>query len=271
VPDIKLVALDLDDTLLRTDLTISPRAQAAIKKAVALGTAVTFATGRMYKSARPFAVELGLDLPLITYVGALVKYVDGREVYHRPLSLETAGKIIDFLLPYKYHINIYINDELYMEKESPEGARYANISKVPVHFVNDLRETLQASPAPTKILALSGAPEIAALLADIQQAFGGQVHITRSKPYFLEISDLGATKGQALAGLARSLNLTAGQVMAIGDSWNDLDMIEYAGIGVAMGNAEAEVKAAAQYITLNNDDDGVAEAIEKFVINRNIK
>lgn len=265
MPEIKLVALDLDDTLLRTDLTISPRAQDAIRKAVGLGCAVTFATGRMYKSARPFAVELGLDLPLITYVGALVKYVDGREVYHRPLELELALRILNFLRPYGYHINVYINDELYMEKESPEGARYANVSKVPVHFVEDLRQSLQTNP--TKILVLAAPPQVNALMKELEKAFSGQVHITRSKPHFLEISDLGATKGQALAGLAASLNLTAGQVMAIGDSWNDLDMIEYAGLGVAMGNADPEVKDAAQYITLNNDDDGVAEAIEKFVIN----
>jgi len=266
VSKIKLVAIDLDDTLLKNDLTISPRAKNAITKAVESGVAVTFATGRMFASALPFALDLKLDLPLITYQGALVKYVDGRVVYHKPLQMELAKKVVDFLLPYKYHVNLYVNDELRMERESPEGRRYANISKVPLHFYDNLYEAL--SDEPTKILIIAKEQELDELARALYNAFGAEVNITKSKPYFLEVANKDATKGLALAELARSLNLTAAQVMAIGDSWNDLDMIEYAGIGVAMGNAAPEVKEVANYITRSNDDDGVAEAIELFILKK---
>lgn len=262
--DIKLVAIDLDDTLLKNDLTISPRAKNAIAKAVESGVAVTFATGRMYASALPFARDLKLDMPLITYQGALVKYVDGREVYHKPLQMELAKRVVDFLMPYKYHVNLYVHDELRMERESPEGRRYAKISKVPLHFYDNLYEAL--SDEPTKILIIAKEQELDELAAALQQKFGSEVNITKSKPYFLEVANKLATKGLALAELAHSLNLEASQVMAIGDSWNDLDMLEYAGLAVAMGNAAPEVKKAADYITLSNDDDGVAEAIERFVL-----
>lgn len=266
VPDIKLIAIDLDDTLLKNDLTISPRAKQAIKEAVNQGVAVTFATGRMFSSALPYALDLQLDLPLITYQGALVKYVDGRVIYHKPIPLELAKKAVKFLQPYGYHVNLYINDELYMEKESPEGSRYLKIAKVPVHLVNDLSEALTVEP--TKMLIIVEDAGIDQLACDLGREFGTSLNIMKSKSHFLEIGNKEATKGHALADLAQSLLLQPAQVMAIGDSWNDLDMIIYAGWGVAMENAVEEVKQHAQYITCKNDDDGVAEAIEKFVLNK---
>ena len=267
MPEIKLIAIDLDDTLLRNDLTISPRAKKAIKRAAEAGTAVTLATGRMYASALPFARDLKLNLPLITYQGALVKYAGGQVVYHKPLPLSLSRRIARHILPYGYHLNVYINDELYMDRESPEGRRYLSISKVPVHLVENLPEAIDQNP--TKLLVIAEEPQLDALATDLRAVFGTAVNITKSKPHFLEIGHRKATKGLALERLARSLGLQASQVMAIGDSWNDLDMIEFAGIGVAMANALPEVKEIADYITCNNDDDGVAEAIEKLVLNSN--
>lgn len=262
---IKLIAIDLDDTLLKNDLTISPRAKKAISRAAAAGTAVTLATGRMYASALPYACELGLNLPLITYQGALVKYASGEVVYHQPLPLSLTRKLLKFILPYGYHLNVYIDDELYMEKDSPEGQRYLRVSKVPVHLVENLPQMIDRDP--TKLLIIAEEPQLDALAADLRAAFGATVNITKSKPHFLEIGHRKATKGLALKRLASSMGLRSARVMAIGDSWNDIDMLKYAGIGVAMANAAPEVKEAADYITCNNDDDGVAEAIEKIVLN----
>ncbi|MCR4441636.1 MAG: Cof-type HAD-IIB family hydrolase [Peptococcaceae bacterium] len=264
MPDIKLIAIDLDDTLLKNDLTISPRAKKAITRAVESGVAVTLATGRMFASALPFARDLNLDLPLITYQGALVKYADGRVVYHQPLPLGLAREVSRFLKPYGYHVNVYINDELYMEKDSPEGQRYAGIARVPVHLVEDLRAALTQDP--TKMLVIVEEPEIDYLIADLKKEFAGTINITKSKSNFLEIGHKEATKGRALESLARSLGLAPSRVMAIGDSWNDIDMLEFAGLGVAVENAAPEVKRAARYITRSNDDDGVAEAIENLVL-----
>ncbi|MGI6225822.1 MAG: Cof-type HAD-IIB family hydrolase [Peptococcales bacterium] len=259
----KLIAIDLDDTLLRNDLTISERAQKAISTAIEKGTLVTFATGRMYCSALPYALDLGLDLPLITYQGALVKYADGREVYHRPIELEIAKEVIRFTKPFGIHTNAYINDELYMEEATGWGKQYAKIAKAPVHYV-ELPNTLEQDP--TKILFIDESDKLDELAEKIAQKFPKVINITKSQKTFLEISHPKATKGNALRELAESLGINRQQVIAIGDNMNDLDMIEYAGCGVAVGNAVTPLKDAADLIVKSNNDDGVAEAIENLVL-----
>jgi len=262
--DVKLIAIDLDDTLLRTDLTISARAKKAITSAAGRGISVTLATGRMYASALPYAIDLGLNLPLITYQGALVKYADGRLVSEKPLSRQLAKDLVSFILPYGYHLNVYMNDELYMEKDSPEGRRYIQTSKVPVHLEENLVSKINTDPS--KLLIIAEEPRLDTLAGEVREVFGETVNLTKSKPYFLEIGHPEATKGLALKDLADSIGLSAAEVMAIGDSWNDLDMLEYAGFGVAMANSLPEIKQAARYVTANNDDDGVAEAIERWAL-----
>jgi len=264
LPKVKLIAIDLDDTLLRTDLTISARAKNAIMSAAQKGISITLATGRMYASALPFAQELNLNLPLITYQGALVKYADGRLVYHKPLPQQLARELVRFILPYGYHLNVYMNDELYMDKDSPEGRRYVNTSKVPVHLEENLVDNINVDPS--KLLIIAEEPQLDVLACEVRNAFGDIVNITKSKPYFLEIGHVEASKGLALRDLAESLGYCAGEVMAIGDSWNDFDMLEYAGFSVAMENSMPEIKKIAKYVTLNNDDDGVAEAIERWAL-----
>ena len=262
--EVKLIAIDLDETLLRTDLTISKRAKSAIFSACRKGISVTLATGRMFAAALPFAQELKLNLPLITYQGALVKYADGRLVYHKPLSQQIARELVGFILPYGYHLNVYMNDELYMDKDSPEGRRYITTSKVPVHLEENLVDNITVDPS--KLLIIAEEERLDALASDVRNAFGDIVNITKSSRYFLEIGHPEATKGLALSSLADSLGISADEVMAIGDSWNDLDMIAYAGFSVAMENAVPEIKKIARYVTRKNDDDGVAEAIERWAL-----
>ncbi|MFZ7101309.1 MAG: Cof-type HAD-IIB family hydrolase [Peptococcaceae bacterium] len=259
----KLIAIDLDDTLLRNDLIISTRAKNAIRESIAQGTLVTFATGRMYRSALPYALDLKLDLPLITYQGALVRYADGRTVYHRPLPLETAREVINFAKPAGLHINAYLNDELYMEKATEWGTNYSAIVKVPVNYIH-LPAGLHSDP--TKILIIGESNRLDQLSPSLQEHFGETINITKSKDHFLEISHPVATKGNALKELALSLDIPREQVIAIGDNMNDLDMIKFAGCGVAMGNAVEPLKQAADIVTRTNDDDGVAEIIEKLVL-----
>lgn len=259
----KLIAIDLDDTLLRNDLTISPRAQKAIGAAMDRGILVTFATGRMYRSALPYALDLGLDLPLITYQGALVKYADGREVHHRPIELNTAKQVIEFAKPAGLHINAYIDDELYMEADTKWGKKYASIAKAPINYLelpNDLKDD------PTKILFIGESDELDLMVLKLKEKFSETINVTKSKEIFLEVSHPKATKGNALKELAESLQIRAEQVIAIGDNMNDLDMIQYAGCGVAVGNAVEALKKAADLVAGSNDDDGVAQAIEQLAL-----
>jgi Cof subfamily protein (haloacid dehalogenase superfamily) len=267
LPDYGLVAIDLDDTLLTSGLEVSPRAERAIRRAQESGVVVTLATGRMFLSAAPFARRLGIDAPIITYQGALVKHpVTGAELLHRALANHTARAVIERLRAHGYHINVYLDDRLYMEVLTELGRRYADLSRVEAHPVGDLLAHLGGRD-PTKVLAIGGEDDIERLEREMLALFPPErVHITRSKLKFLEFSHPRATKGRALEYLAEHCGVPREAVMAIGDGYNDLDMVAWAGLGVMMGNARDEVKRHADHVTASNDADGVAEAIERFVL-----
>ncbi|MBM7853649.1 Cof subfamily protein (haloacid dehalogenase superfamily) [Desulfohalotomaculum tongense] len=256
----------MDDTLLDSDLNISPRVIEAVRKVREKGIHITLATGRMFCSAKPYAQKLGINLPLITYQGALVKNALSEEVLlHRPVPLELARRVVAKIKEYRYHINVYIDDTLYVEKITPEAEIYARISGIKAHPVGDLLQFLQQPP--TKVLAVASEREIDELQREVKPLFGEQLHITKSKPQFLEFSHPRATKGDALAMLAEHFGVQRHQVMAIGDGDNDVEMLRYAGMGVVVGNAREEIKALAGYVAPSNDEDGVAEALEKLVLN----
>ncbi|GAB6179412.1 Cof-type HAD-IIB family hydrolase [Desulfotomaculum defluvii] len=265
MPNYKMIAIDLDDTLLNTNLKISPRNKEYIKRAKEAGIHVTLATGRMFCSALPYAKELELNLPLITYQGALVKEAQTGEVLiHRPVPLEQAREVIEWGSKLGYHVNVYVNDTLYVEKITPEAEAYQKISRIPAQPVGNLLHFLKE--APTKVLLIGGSEELDTLQEEMTKQYGSTIHICKSKPHFLEFSHPMATKGNALDTLAKGWGLTPAQVIAIGDAPNDLEMIEYAGLGVIMANGDPAVKAKADYVTQSNDNDGVAEVIEKFVL-----
>ncbi len=279
----RLIAVDLDDTLLDNQLKISPRVKGLIQELRGRGVVVTLATGRMFRSSRPIALELGLDLPLITYQGALVKNCfSGEVLLHRTLAVEYALEIIGLAREKGLHINLYLNDELYVERLSPAGEAYARLAGVPVCLVPDLTGLLASENAvdenpvevklphangrigPTKVLLIGDEQYLDNLQAVLKPHYGARVHITKSKPNFLEFTHPLANKGAALAELAKYYGVSRAETMAIGDSFNDLEMLEYAGLGVAMGNARQEIKARAGYVTAANDEDGVAEALQRF-------
>jgi len=264
---VKLVAIDLDDTLLDNSRTISPRARAAIAAAVAQGVTVTVATGRMFPSALPYARQLGLDVPLITYNGALVRCgLSGETLLHKPLDPAAAGAVLALFRERGWYVQVYLDDVLYVRERDASARRYEEIAGVTAVPVGDGLWSLAG--APTKMLAMADPERIPAIDAAVRAACGRRVYTAASKPYYLEITHPDATKGAALAFLAGRLGIGRGAVMAIGDSVNDLDMIEYAGLGVAMGNAGEQVREAADAVTAANDADGVAAAIEEFVLGK---
>ena len=261
----KLVAIDLDDTLLDNDLRISQRVQAVIQAARQQGVQVTLATGRMFRSALPYAEQLDLNLPLITYQGALIKNSRSEEVlYHRPVPTELVRPVAEKVKSFGYHLQMYFEDQVCMEKLTTEGQAYVDLAGVKVTLVSDL---IASCPEPTKILISNYEEARLDELAEVLQAeFGEQLYITKSKPYYLELLHPEATKGKALRVVADYFGIPQEAVIAIGDSFNDLDMIDYAGLGVVMGNARPEIKQHGDYVTATNEDDGVAEVIERFIL-----
>jgi len=262
----KLLALDLDDTLLNEEFTISEKNREAIHKAIQKGVTVTLATGRMFRSTLPYAELLELDVPLITYHGALVKTARSQEeIFHCPVPLDIANEIIDFTEKRGNHLNIYVNDQLFVREDNEMIRLYVSIADVDFQAVGSLREFLKDGP--TKITMITTQEDTLRDYWDLfSKKYHSTLHVVPSKPYFLEITNARATKGQALKALASTLGIKKEEVIAIGDSYNDLDMIEYAGLGVAVENAREDLKKAADYITASNVEDGVAQVIHKYIL-----
>ncbi len=262
----KLLALDLDDTLLNEKNEISHRNREAILEAIRQGVTVTLATGRMFRSALPYAEELGLDVPLITYHGAMVKTSRTRdEIYHCPVPLEQAREITAFAEKEDLHLNLYVNDKLYVKEENEMTNLYISIAGVDYNCVGNLTEFLNEGP--TKITCIiKEENKMEGIWKLLDEKYRDVLFVAQSRPYFLEITNKSSTKGRAVKSLAESMGLQKRDTIAVGDSYNDMDMIEYAGMGVAVENAREEVKRKADYITASNLNDGVAELIEKFIL-----
>ncbi len=263
----KLVAIDMDDTLLSKGLTISQRTKEAIRAAEDRGVKVLIATGRMYSSALPHLKMIGLTGEVITYNGALLSEIkSNKTLQHRPVPLDCCHKIIKLATEEDLHLNLYLDDILYVNKLGFGAEYYEKISGIkPVLIKEDIEEFVDQ--ASTKLLIVEKDLKKVDLIQErLEDSFGDILNITRSKPSFIEIMNKGVSKGNTLAKFIAASNIQPKDVIAIGDSYNDLDMIEYAGVGVAVANARDKVKAAADFVTSSNDEDGVAEAIEKFIL-----
>ena len=260
--DYRLIALDLDGTLLNDAGAISPYNKAVLQRCREAGAVVTLSTGRIYASALPFARELALDdVPLITSHGALVRYADGPIIAHYPLEEAVVWEIYDLVSPQHKDIRLYADDQLYLNDFSAASLAYAQHIGIPPQPLPADFHALH----PTK-LAIVDSPEIIAYYeALLQKRYGSRVYVTKVSETFLEISDPRGTKGLALAALADSLHIPKAQIIAFGDSYNDLPMLEYAGCAVAMGNANAAVKAVCRRITDTNNADGVGKLLAELL------
>ena len=262
VEGIKLVAIDLDGTLLDNDCKIAPKTKEAIRRVREKGIAVTLATGRMFYSTRPYAHDLGLNMPLVTYQGALVKVSGSGEVlYQRTVDADLAQQVVALAKEKGVSVNFYVDDYVLVDKLTAECDTYSRKYNARFREVGDLRKFSHLSPLKLLIIDYNEAA-LNALEAECKRIFGSTLHITKSMPEYLEFMHPEATKAAGLEAVVRHLGIKSEEVMAIGDSWNDLEMLEYAGFAVVMGNAKDAIKEKADYVTCSNEDNGVAEALE---------
>lgn len=263
----KLVALDLDDTLLNDELDITEGTRNALNAAMELGVVITIATGRMYASARQVAARLGLEVPLITYQGALVKHAkDGTVLYERNVPSDVVRYVFEYASQHGLHLQSYHNDRLLAKEENDRLIAYSRMSNIPYDIEPDFNRLAEKSTP--KLLMIDEPDKLDQVLADLKAAVGDKAHITKSKPNFLEIMHPEGTKGHALQHLAAHFGIRQEETIGIGDSWNDRELVEQAGLGVAMANAVDSLKQVADYITASNNEDGVKQVIEKFILNR---
>lgn len=261
----KMLAIDVDDTLIDDEKRISANTQQALAEALSMGVKVTLATGRMYASAKQIAAQLKLNVPLISYQGALIKNLeDGVVLYERHVPQDAVQFLFDFAERHRLHIQAYVNDELYVKEDNEKIQAYARLSDVPYQVEPDL-ERLSRLPMP-KIIIIDDPDKLDALMPELSERLGNQVHMTKSKPNFLEFMHKEGTKGHAVTFLAEHFGCSLSEVIGIGDSWNDMEMLEVAGLGVAMGNAVPSLKEKADYITRTNNEDGVCHVVETFIL-----
>lgn len=261
----KMIAVDLDDTLLDNDLSISPINKQAIAEAAKRGVKVVISTGRMFVSTLPYAKELNLNLPVITYQGALIKdIVSDKVMLSRPVPIDIAKEIINESRKFGVHIQVYLGDDYYFDSHNGYSKLYYDLSGIEGKAVDCLETFLTQEPI--KILIMDSPEKIADLTEHFTRLFGDKVEITISKSSYLEFTNITASKGTAVAFLAETYNIKKEEIIAIGDGYNDISMIQYAGLGVAMGNAPQAVKEIADFVTLPHYENGVAHCISKFVL-----
>ena len=261
----RLIALDLDGTLLHEDMSISPRVRRALRRAQEAGIRLTLASGRGYPSVRRWVDELHIDTPVICYQGSVITDpLTHRRVFQRAFGRELVRELVAFARARDVSLTLYVADEIYVENKQNSDAYYDKWFGLPLHVVEDLTVALPGDP--DKFLIVGEGEAMDALQPIVEATFGARLQIVRSHRFFVEGLASDASKGHALAWLAERYGIPREHTMAIGDSGNDRAMIAWAGLGVAMGNASEEALSVADWVAPTIDEDGVAEAIERFCL-----
>lgn len=263
---IKMFVTDLDGTLLHRDHTISAENKKAIREAVDAGIVVTIATGRMYVSALPYAQELEVDVPIITYNGALIRSVAGEVLFDSYLAEDIVQQVYAFCRQRGWYIQVYSEDSLYFAVHDEKAAAYEKATSVTGRAVGPDGLAEVTHKVPKMLVVTSGREETEKVLTELRSVFGHRITAVMSNPEYAEIINIGVNKATAMQQLAAKLGIRIDEVMAIGDSNNDLPMLKAAGYSAAMGNANEAVKAVTDYVTADCDQDGVAAAIRKYVL-----
>lgn len=267
-PRYRLLACDLDGTLMGEDRTISTRVRRALTDAQALGVHVTLATGRGFHAALPFAQELRITEPIICYQGGVIKNPKtGALLYQATLERTLTLEVIELARVRDWHHVLYLDDTAYVQEFRYAQGFYDAWLAMNIQPVEDMTQVVHGNgPDPAKILFVGEEEEADRIHAELDARFGGQMNVVRSHALFVEGSPIGADKGNALRRLAEHLKVPQRQVMAIGDQGNDVSMLTWAGLGVAMANGSQAAIAAADRVTLPVSADGAAVAIEQYIL-----
>ena len=221
-------------------------------------------TGRMFQSVRRYALEAGLEDPVVCYQGAVVaEPVSGNWLRHEPIPLQLAREAIQALNDEGFGLNCYVADELYVAEITAEARRYADFQGLELHPVGDLLGWLNEPP--TKLVVIDDPHVLDGLKQRMLARFDGRLYISKSLPYFLEFASPDVTKAAGLDFLSEHLAFARERTVAFGDGENDIELVDWAGYGVAVANADDRVKAVADFICPRVDEEGVAQVLEAFL------
>ena len=296
---IKLIALDLDNTLLEKDNEIRPRALALLRSRAAAGVVIAIATGRIYLSARKYAEEISAQpagaaaasaqaagaasasaaktpaeagpaaaatspagCKIICYNGSLVTEANGSPLFSAALPVETMRKVVSFCKARGLYCQFYKDHKILVEKVTGGTTIDPDLANTQAIEAGDF-DRYDFSPSP-KAMIVAPLEKVASYQAELSDYLKGEAYLAQSQPYLIEIMPKGVNKAHSLSLLCEKLGIDRSQVMACGDNTNDAEMIRWAGVGVAVANSVAALKAAASYVSSAERSLGVAEAIEKF-------
>lgn len=218
----------------------------------------------MFRAVRPYALEAGLDDPVVCYQGAVVaEPVSGRWLRHVPIPLELARETISAVNAEGFGLNCYVDDQLYVAEITPEARRYADFQHLELHPVGDLLAWLEQPP--TKLVVIEDPEVLDGLKQRMLARFDGRLYISKSLPYFLEFASPDVTKAAGLEFLSEHLGFARERTVAFGDGENDIELVEWAGYGVAVANAHDLVKDVADFVCPPVGDEGVAQVLEAFL------
>lgn len=263
---IKLFVTDLDGTLLDPNHGLSEENKKAIQLASQQGVTVTIATGRMYVSALPYAEQLGVNVPIITYNGALIKSVEGEILYESYLDAKTVVDLLDYCIEKDWYIQTYQEDKLYFKEYGEKSRGYEALAGLKGEVIGVEGLYTKTEKVPKMMVITGSSSESDRVVEELQQKFAGRLFAVKSVDEYVEIINVGVNKATAIEMLLQKLGMTKDEVMAIGDSNNDLPMLKAAGHSVAMGNANAAVKSVCDYVTTDCASSGVAKAIYDYVL-----
>ena len=219
------------------------------------------ATGRMFRSVLPYAEAGGIEAPLVCYQGAAVVDPATHEwLLHEPIPLELAREAIDAVEEEGFALNCYVDDDLYVAEVTENARAYADFQSIPLHAVGNLRGWIERPP--TKLVVVDDPARLDALRPTLEDRLGERLFIAKSLPHFLELASPTISKGSGLAFVAEHLGFTAERTVAFGDGENDLELIDWAGYGVAVENAHEALKARADWICPSAEGEGVAQVLE---------
>lgn len=262
----RLLAIDMDGTLLDSDRKISGKNMEALLEAAKRGVLVVVATGRALKGVTGYRELLKLDAPVITYNGAMIVRPATNEIlFEQKLTQEEAEKIVRLGLEYETTMCIWSNNQLYGNAINDKIQDYKTYSGVEPVLIEDYEMLYKQGI--TKILWYDDADKLTELEFKFnKERFFKETTCCKSMPFFLEFFHSKASKGLALKKLSELYKISLSEMIAVGDADNDISMLEFAGVSVAMGNADDRLKEMADYITSSNDEDGVAEVIRRYIL-----
>ena len=262
----KMLVLDMDDTLLTDDHTISNENATMLFKAQELGVYVVLASGRPTPAMTAYAKELQLDNSfMISYNGAVITDLkQDKIIFEQTLSQQQIHELYDYSLKSKTHIITYVDGKIVSETDSEYIEIEKNITGLEHNKVNSFKEEVKS--AAIKCILLEEPSYLKEVEKDLKLAMP-HLSVCMSKPFFLEVAQNGIDKGASIKFLAKKLNILQSEIIAVGNAGNDLTMIEYAGLGVWVDNVDPELRDKADVIVASNNNHGVAEVVRRFILN----